>query len=109
MHEVVDAISLKLAQEVAARVQARPELVEVARETLTRWMQRNAGSHSLMRCYQEWESILKKPVEEVCAILCAETDEGQRLRQNSPFVGILSPEEVWDIKRERRKREKAGA
>jgi CRISPR/Cas system-associated endoribonuclease Cas2 len=30
--------------------------------------------------------------------LCAETEEGQRLRQNSPFAGVLSPAEVWEIK-----------
>ena len=32
------------------------------------------------------------------ATLAAETETGQRLRQNSPFAGILSPDEVWEIK-----------
>jgi len=30
--------------------------------------------------------------------LIAETDEGQRLRQNSPFAGVHRPQEVWQIK-----------
>jgi CRISPR/Cas system-associated endoribonuclease Cas2 len=58
----------------------------------------NAGVPSLLRCYEEWRELLEREVSEVCAILTAETDDGQRLRQNSPFAGILSPREVWEIK-----------
>lgn len=105
MHEVLDAISLELARRVAARVEANPDLVETARRNLERWKERNADSPSLLRCYREWEVILDQPVAIVCAVLCARTDEGQRLRQNSPFAGVLSPREVWEIKREFRSRE----
>jgi len=41
---------------------------------------------------------LANDVVEIRAILTAETDEGQRLRRNSPFAGILSPGEVLEIK-----------
>lgn len=51
-----------------------------------------------MKGYQEWLAILDQPVSEVCATLTAETDEGQRLRQNSPFVGALSQDEVAQIR-----------
>ena len=97
-HELHDAISLELARRVAARLRASPEALSIARENLDRWSRRNAGSISLMRCYSEWRDILGRPVEEICEQLCAETDEGQRLRQNSPFAGVLSPAEVWEIK-----------
>ena len=30
--------------------------------------------------------------------LCSETDTAQRLRQTSPFVGVLPPAEVWEVK-----------
>jgi hypothetical protein len=83
---------------VADRVQRHPELVEHARGNLARWSRQNASAASLLRCYAEWLDILSGPVDEVCERLCAETDEGQRLRQNSPFVGVLTPMEVWDIK-----------
>ena len=51
-----------------------------------------------LRCYAEWQSILRSPVDDICDLLLAETEEAQRLRQNSPFVGILAPAEVWEIK-----------
>ena len=101
-HSEIDRVSLALARRVAERLRARPELVEVARANLSRWKQRNADTPSLLRCYAEWENILTRPLEQVCAVLVAETDEGQRLRQNSPFAGTLSAAEVWDIKDQQR-------
>ena len=97
-HAAIDEVSLALAQEVAARVRSRPEFLDVARENLARWSRQNAGSQSLLRCYAEWEAILTRPVQEICELLLAQTDDAQRLRQNSPFAGVLSPAEVWAIK-----------
>src|SRR5437667_259532 len=53
---------------------------------------------ALIRCYREWMAILERPLGEICQILCADTEEGRRLRQNSPFAGVLPPAEVWSIK-----------
>ncbi len=91
-----------LARRVAERLRARPELLGVARTNLRRWQQRNADSPSLLSCYAEWEIILERPLEEVLSLLVSETEEGQRLRQNSPFAGVLSPAEVWEIKNQQR-------
>jgi hypothetical protein len=109
MHDVVDRVSLEMARRVAARLRADPSLLEAARGNLERWKQRNAESPGLLRNYREWEGILKRPLDEIIAILCADTEEGQRLRQNSPFTGVLAKEEVLGIKKEFRKREAAGA
>jgi hypothetical protein len=97
-HATTDMVSMELARRVAGRLRSHPELLDVARSNLTRWSRQNAATPSLIRCYAEWQQILTRPVAEVCDLLCAETDDGQRLRQNSPFVGVLGPEEVWEIK-----------
>ena len=97
-HQLQDAVSLELASRVAARLRVSPSLLEVARANLARWTVRNADSPSLVRCYAEWESILRSPVDNICDLLLAETEEAQRLRQNSPFAGVLAPAEVWEIK-----------
>jgi hypothetical protein len=101
-HEVLDQISMALAQRVAAGLPDRPEWLDTARQNLARWRQLNAGAPGLLRCYGEWEELLARPVEEICSALTATTSHGQRLRQNSPFAGVLSPAEVWDIKRRTR-------
>jgi hypothetical protein len=88
-----------MAHRIAAELPQHPEWIELARENLRRWSSRNRESPGLLRCYEEWAEILRRPPEEVRAVPTAETDEGQRLRQNSPFAGVLSPQEVWEIKR----------
>ena len=98
-HEYQDRVSLEIARRVAAGLPEYPEWVELARSNLDRWTERNSGTPSLLRNYEEWRILLELPVSELSTVLTAETDEGQRLRQSSPFTGVLSPRAVWDIKR----------
>lgn len=97
-HELQDSVSLELARQVAVRLRRSPDALAVALENLDRWSRCNQDSPRLLRCYEEWRNILARPVEEICETLCNQSEDGQRLRQNSPFVGILSPREVWEIK-----------
>ena len=97
-HTEIDQVSLELARRVAERLRCQPDLIDFARANLTRWSQQNASTPSLLRCYAEWEQILSRPVEEICALLGSESDDSQRLRQNSPFAGVLTPAEVWTVK-----------
>jgi len=76
-----------------------PEWMTLAKLNLDRWSQRNHDSPHLLACYREWQQILARPVEKVCDVLLDPTDRGQRLRQNSPFAGVIPPAEVWQIKR----------
>jgi hypothetical protein len=97
-HSQTDDVSLEMARRVADRLRRDPELLEIARANLARWTRQNASVGSLLRCYAEWEALLSRPVEEICDLLCSDADDAQRLRQNSPFAGVLSPAEVWEIK-----------
>jgi hypothetical protein len=97
-HEVQDAASLEMACRIADGLPEHPEWVVFARTNLERWSRLNAKAPSLLRCYGEWQKLLDLSIPEVCAILTAQTEEGQRLRQNTPFAGVLSAREVWEIK-----------
>jgi len=97
-HFKTDQVSLELARRVAERLRGQPELVDFARANLARWSRQNATVSSLLRCYAEWQEILSRPVAEICDLLCSESDNAQRLRQNSPFAGVLPPAEVWEVK-----------
>jgi hypothetical protein len=47
-----------------------------------------------MASLREWMKILdRKRADEIADMITSDTDEGQRLRSSSPFVGILSHEE----------------
>lgn len=70
----------------------------MAHENLARWSRLNADAPSLLRCYAEWQQILQLPLDEICEVLSSQSEEAQRLRQNSPFAGVLTAREVWEIK-----------
>jgi hypothetical protein len=97
-HSETDQVSIEIARRVVNRLRGQPELVEFARANLVRWSQQNSSAPSLLRCYAEWQEILSRPVDEICDLLCSKSDNAQRLRQNSPFAGVLSPAEVLEVK-----------
>lgn len=96
-HRDIDRRSLALARAVAARIDAdaHREGLRRARQTCARW---RAASDSPAAA--EWDSILAQPWDRVRGVLLDEGEVGQRLRQSSPFCGILTNAERWRIYRE---------
>lgn len=95
-----DLQSLALVKAIAAKLQADPSLIQIAFNNIERW--KAQGNEAPV--YKEWLGILGNGMEVVCAVLEAETDEGQRLRSSSPFPGVLSEEErmsIWKTHHER--------
>ena len=99
-HREIDDRSLATARQIAARIDADPQRLGLAhaREVCRRWLRRR---HSA--AVAEWKGILERPWEEIRSILLDEGERGKRLRQSSPFAGILSPRERWRIYREHHK------
>lgn len=97
-HELIDETSLEFGRRVAVRLRQQPELLRIAHENFARWTTLNANASSLLRCYAEWREILNLPLEEICDILSSDSEKARRLRQNSPFAGLLSAREVWELK-----------
>jgi hypothetical protein len=95
-HQQIDLRSLELARAVVARIDSDPERLglERARETCARWL-RTAPSPAI----EEWSRLLSRDWAEVRLQLLDESEEGQRLRQSSPFTGILEPSKRWVILR----------
>lgn len=97
-HELLDEISLELGRRTATRLRQQPDLLRLAHDNLARWSRQNANVPTLLRCYAEWQELLNHPLEEICTLLTSESEAGQRLRQNSPFAGVLNAREVWVVK-----------
>lgn len=89
-HIRLDERSLALHRLVAQKVLADPALLERARANMRRW-QENHGSPSFARA--EWEQILSGPVDQVAELLVERSERATRLRQSSPFTGILTEAE----------------
>ena len=95
-HTAIDERSLAMARAIVAKIDSDPKHLGLARARATchRWLQRRPSKQA-----SEWQRILAQHWEQVRAILVDETQEGCRLRQNSPFCGILSQQERLDIYR----------
>lgn len=95
-HEEIDRRSLELARAVVAILDADPERAELtkARERCVRWA-RESPSPAIA----EWREILAREWGEIRTRLLDESEEGRRLRQSSPFSGVLSPRQRWEILR----------
>lgn len=89
-HYRLDERSLVLHRLVARKVLADPALLDQAWENLRRW-QKMKGSPS--QALSEWEDILSGPVDQVMQLLMDPSERATRLRQSSPFCGILTEAE----------------
>lgn len=89
-HDWIDERSRALDLRTAEILRDRPELVAKGLENLDRW-ERARGPHSV---FSEWRAILAgASMDELLSLLVENSERANRLRQSSPFTGILSPEE----------------
>lgn len=92
-HQWSDERSLALHAAVAAKLEAQPELLDVARQNLQRWLSARPAA-----ALREWQAILDRaPLPEVIELLRARSADATRLRQSSPFAGVLSQSERQSI------------
>ena len=76
--------SLELHRLIATRVQNDPSLIQNAIENIDRWKRQN---HSPQPYFDDWLEHINKGMTHLITFMLSETDEAQRLRSSSPFVG----------------------
>jgi hypothetical protein len=98
-HEWIDQRSLALDRAIAQKLRVQPEMLERAKTTLERWIRQREPS--VPPVLFEWREILGHwPLERILDLLTSADEQPRRLRQSSPFCGILSPEERLAIFKE---------
>jgi hypothetical protein len=93
-HRRIDQRSLALHRAIAEKLRANPSLVDIARENLDRWSQRNGRSQPY---WDAWRKLLNHPIEDVLASIVEVSERMTALRQATPFAGVLSPAERWAV------------
>jgi hypothetical protein len=89
-HRLLEVRSLALHALVARKIERDPALLAKARRNLDRWREARGGEP---RALAEWRVILAQPWREVAALLVDPGENATRLRQSSPFAGVLTREE----------------
>lgn len=88
-HEWIDRRSLALHDAVAAKLEAHPELLDVARANVQRWLGADPAA-----AVHEWARLLDvTPLPALIELLRSSDERATRLRQSSPFAGVLTPQE----------------
>ena len=98
-HQFLDDFALAYHLAVAERLGERPDaVIEHARQNLTRWLEGDAFGPGERQAVEEWRKLLDvSDVGQLIGIITDTSDEGQRLRSSSPFVGALTPEERLEL------------
>ena len=89
-HAWIDERSRALHARVAEKLRADPTLISIARENITRWEQLRGPDPAL----DEWKALIRRrKAQDLVQLLTEHSENADRMRQSSPFAGILTPEE----------------
>lgn len=92
-HQWIDRRSLALHEAVAAKLETDPRLLDVARANLRRWL-----ASRTVPALLEWQDLINRAVlPDLLTLLRSPDANATRLRQSSPFAGILTPQERRSI------------
>lgn len=89
-HRILEARSLALHCLVVRKIERDPGLLGVARRNVERWLRRDGRPP---RALLEWRDILGRSWPEIALVLTDSGEEATRLRQSSPFAGVLTAAE----------------
>jgi hypothetical protein len=90
-HRIIEARSLAMHCLIARKIGAEPKLLATARRNLAAWTARYGDS--VPRALQEWRTVLGRPWPEIAELITDAGESAARLRQSSPFAGVLTPSE----------------
>jgi hypothetical protein len=97
LHEVADRRSLMLHRRVAERLIQDPAIRDRARVRVERWRQSGEVAAEYVT---KWAHVLEQSIPNIASLLQALDDEAASLRQVSPFAGVLSARERWELLRQ---------
>ena len=80
---------------IASRIMEDSSVLDKARSTLARWL--DITDYSSHPALLEWKEILAGSPSRVREVLLGEDEDCKRLRQSSPFCGILTNRERTQI------------
>jgi len=87
-HRIIEARSLAMHCLIARKIAADPGLLAAVRRRLAAWTARYGDGAP--RALDEWRAILDRPWPVIAALITDAGESAARLRQSSPFAGVLT-------------------
>ena len=89
-HQIHETRSLRMHRMVAERYRETPsEVIQFGLENLRRWQEAGVDCDD----FRVWEEILRNRPQSLPETLCDSGEDAVRLRQSSPFAGLI-PEDI---------------
>jgi len=90
-HRIIEARSLAMHCLAAQKIMRDPALLDQVRRTLEAWRVRYGKDTP--RALDEWALILRRPWPQIAAFITDPGERATRLRQSTPFAGVLGARE----------------
>lgn len=90
-HRIIEARSLAMHCLAARKIEHNRALLDKVRRTLSQW--RSRYGEDSPRAWDEWMNILDQPWPAIVCFITDASERATRLRQSTPFAGILSAKE----------------
>lgn len=98
-HDIIDERSYEMHKVISRELRNDPKKLDVVLRQMDQRLGDPDYSESLKQCVREWREIVVAGVDRVLEVLADRSEEGNRLRQNSPFAIIMPKEERLEILR----------
>jgi hypothetical protein len=90
-HRLAEARSLAMHTVIAKKIERDQTLLDVPRRNLEHWRAR--WSRQPAQWWREWNRVIHQPWPQIAALITEPSENAARLRQSSPFAGILTDTE----------------
>lgn len=92
-HIRIDERSLAMHKVIAIKLLQNPALLKKAKDNIERW--RTQGVN--VSAFKDWNNIINSGLNNTIKFITSDTENSVRLRQSTPFTGILTPKERKSI------------
>ena len=99
-HERNDRYSLLLHRDLARLLRSDESLLARGRRNILRWQAMHGHS---VPAWDEWLRLIDSGADAVAKIMVDEGEEATRLRQSTPFAGIVPNRRRWELLKESRR------
>jgi hypothetical protein len=95
-HRISSAKSLFRHAIIARKLLNNASLLKIAKDNFRQWPK--DWEHSNWGWWvKEWRNVLKRPTQEICDVICEQSEYALRLRVITPFDDLLTQEELSSI------------
>lgn len=96
-HEVIDERSIELHGAIARELRANPVKLDLVVAWIQRFLDDPGRGEDSKDALREWLQIIRQGLPAVLGAFADRSDEGQRLRQSTPFAVLMPQDERTQI------------